>query len=270
MKFIIFLFLLTNIVFAQDPSASLSEFDSRIYSLKSKGVSDFVVDIENSRLTKELNDQKIFGKVDELIFRTYWTSNPERVAIEIIGLPDGFKEVRDSLKQNVFQIFENLIPVSTANKFRGYKFISTKNIREILAQDTTGLAPIPSFLLKFNDDNKLVEVIGNRPIGTMVIRPTYEKTSFSDGKLVLVNQATTTSENGVDITLKRKLSYEKFQGITALSDVEVTSDQTINSKVVKTNEAFHFKNYKINEGYAVRYFLGESKSETSPTSKASP
>ena len=40
----------------------------------------------------------IFGKVNEVIFRTYWTANPERVAIEVIGLPEGFKEIKEELK----------------------------------------------------------------------------------------------------------------------------------------------------------------------------
>ena len=56
MKALICFALFATSAFAQDPSAYLKNFDAKIYSLKSKGVKEFVVDIESSRLTKQLNE----------------------------------------------------------------------------------------------------------------------------------------------------------------------------------------------------------------------
>ena len=49
---------------AKDPLMYLTSFDSKIYSLKTKGIKEFVVDIENPKITKQINDQIIFGNVN--------------------------------------------------------------------------------------------------------------------------------------------------------------------------------------------------------------
>lgn len=269
MKFLFFA-LMSFSVFAQDPNAYLKNFEAKIYSLKTKGVQDFSVDIESSKLTKQLNDQQQFGKIEELIFRTYWTANPERLAIEVIGLPDGFKEVREGLKLSILGLMDNLIPQTFAQRFAGYKFVPGKSAKEILAQDTTGVAPIPSLVLKFDDQDKLVEVVGNRPVGTMNVKPVYSKESFADGKWVLMSQTTTSIENGQTISVEKELEYGKANGIGVLTDLTVRTVQKVdgsNAKPITASENVTFKNYKINEGTALKYFLGEGKTDPAPAKK---
>lgn len=266
MKVLFFSFFVMASALAQDPATYLKNFDSKIYSLKTKGVKEFVVDIESSKLTKQMNDQQMFGKVEELIFRTYWTAEPERLAIEIIGLPDGFKEVKDELKVSMLQLMDNLLPQTTAQRFPGYKFTQPR-AREILAQDTSGIAPIPSFTLRFDTQDRLTEVIGNKPIGTLVIKPVYEKQSFSEGKWVLMSQTTTSSESGQTLDVLKELSYGKHQGISVLSEVTVTTEHKgsgKNARAIKNSESVEFKNYKINEGAALKYFLAEGKPTAPP------
>jgi hypothetical protein len=263
-----FLFLISS-AFAQDPAAYLKSFDARIYSLKTKGVNNFIVDIESSKLTKQMNDQQMFGKVEELIFRVYYTSNPERLAIEVNGLPDGFKEIKEELKLSILAVIDNLLPAPTAARFQGYKFIQGSKPKEITAQDTTGVAPVPSFTLKFDDQDKLTEVVGNKPIGTMVIKPVYAKESFADGKLVLTEQTTVTQENGQTVTVRKELEYGKSQGIGVLTEVTIETEAKIdssNAKPTSVRDTLEFKNYKINDGEALKYFLGEAK-EAAPVKK---
>lgn len=262
MKALLCFLLLLSSAYAQDPSAYLKSFDAKVYSLKSKGVKDFVVDIENAKLTKNLNDQQLFGKVEELIFRVYWTANPERLAIEVVGLPQGFKEVKEDLKMAIMGVVESLIPQSMEQKFSGYKFSPGATAREIMAKDTSGIAPVPSFLLKFDEQDKLIEVRGVKPIGTLIVKPKYEKESFSDGKLVLKEQTTTTSENGQTLIMTKELEYGDSQGIGVLTEVEASTEHRSSQEEAKpmtTKESITFKNYKINSGDALKYFLGESK-----------
>lgn len=262
MKALFCFLLLLSSAYAQDPSAYLKSFDAKIYSLKTKGVKDFVVDIENAKLTKNINDQQLFGKVEELVFRVYWTANPERLAIEVIGLPQGFKEVKEDLKMAIMGVVENLIPQSMAQKFSGYNFLPGASAREIIAKDTTGIAPVPSFVLKFDEQDRLIEVRGVKPIGSLIVKPEYEKESFSDGKLVLKDQTTTTSENGQTLIMTKELEYGSSQGIGVLTEVEVSTEHRASqaeAKPMTTNETISFKNYKINSGDALKYFLGESK-----------
>lgn len=260
MKIFVLLTLLSLSAWSQDPSTYLKNFDAKVYSLKTKGIKDFVVDIESPKITKQINDQKIFGEIEKIYFRTYWTANPERIAIEIHGMPEGFKEVKEELKSTILSMMDNLLPVATLNRFAGYKIISTANPKELLAQDTTGIALIPSFTLRFDNQDKIIEVIAKKPVGTLVITPKYEKDSFSDGKWVLKSQTTNASENGQVIISRKELTYASSQGIGVLAKIKTSIEQKLESGGVKplnSGETIELKNYKINTGDAMKFFLSE-------------
>jgi hypothetical protein len=260
----ILIFLLALISFnawSQDPVAYLNNFDAKIYSLKTKGVKDFVVDIESTKLTKQMNDQMLFGNVKELIFRIYWTATPERIAIEVIGLPEGFREIKEELKVSIFSVIENLIPPTSVQRFAGYKFHSGATPKEFVAQDSTGIANIQSFVLRFDNEDKLIEVNGKKPIGSLVITPRYEKETFAGGKWVLKSLITKSSENGQSMTITKDLKYGTSQGIGVLAQVTLTTDQRSEApgaKALILEEEIDFKNYKINAGAALKFFLGDS------------
>jgi hypothetical protein len=259
MKALLFSLFMTTAAFAQDSTAYLKNFESKVYSLKTKGVKNFMVDIESSKLTKQMRDQQTFGKIDHLVFRTYWTAEPERIAIEIIGLPEGFKEIKEELKGSLTGVLDALIPPTFQQRFPGYKATSGKG-KEIVMQDSTGLAPIPSYNLAFDEQDRLTQVVGNRPIGTLVIKPTYEKESFAEGKWVLTEQSTTTTENGQTLTVTREMDYGKIQGMSVLTEMDIVTEQkSSDNKKSESKESVEFKNYKINDGEVLKYFLGETK-----------
>ncbi len=249
---------------AQDADGYLKAFDGKVYSLKSKGVKEFVVDIESSKLTKQMNDQQTFGKIGKLVFRTFWTASPERLDIVVEGMPEGFKEVKEELKASVLGVVENLLPPTTAQKFPGYKFTQAKGSKEVVATDGTGVAPIPSFVLRFDAQDRLTEVLGRKPVGEFVSKPTYEREAFSDGKLVLKKLETTTSERGQTLVMRKDLRYSKADGIGVLSEVEITTEQKgqkPQAKPTVISETVTFKNYKINSGEALKHFLNKSQAE---------
>jgi len=258
---ILALFLISLNAWSQDAASYLNNFDSKIYSLKTKGVKDFVVDIVNSKLTKQMNDQMMFGTVNEVIFRTYWTANPERIAIEVIGLPEGFREIKEELKLAVFSVIENLLPMPTVQRFVGYKIASGTKLKEFLALDSTGIASIPSFTLRFDSQDRLIEVEGHKSVGSMITTPKYEKDAFAAGKWVLKSISTTTSENGQLLILNKELKYGASQGISVLTEGVMKTEQKLavrGDKALKLEENIKFKNYKINEGEALKYFLGDT------------
>lgn len=262
MKILLISILFSMGLYAQDPISYLNISDSKIYSLKSKGIKDITVDLESTRLTKQLNDQQSFGKIDELIFRVYWTADPERVSIEVLGLPEGFVEIKEGLKREIAQFLEYLFPIGVVKKFSGYKISQGNRPKEYIAHDSTGIAPIPSYLLRFDETDKLIEVIGNKHVGSIQIKQNFEKTSFSDGKWVLIEQISSSTENGSSVSITKEFDHDKVQGIGVLNEINITtifSSLIKDSKAVKLNDSIKFKNYKINEGAALRYFLGESK-----------
>lgn len=257
--------MLSLSAWAQDPTAYLNNFDAKVYSLKTKGIKEFVVDIESSKLTKQLNEQQTFGRVKEVIFRTYWTANPERIAIEIIGLPDGFREIKEDLKMSIMSVMDNLLPMSTVQRFAGYKFHTGANPKEFIATDSSGIANVQSYVLKFDNQDKLVDVIGKKAIGTLSITPKYDKDAFANGKWVLKSLKTESSENGQTVVTTKDLNYGTSQGIAVLSRVTVSMNQKSDApgaKALNSEETIEFKNYKIGAGDALKYFLGESPKAT--------
>lgn len=261
MKLILGFMLVSLAVSAQDPSAYFKSFDTKTYSLKSKGVRDLVVDIENPRLTKELNEQGAFGQVKELIFRVHWTSSPERLAVEVIGLPEGFTEVKESLKTRALAAIETLFPLGVGAKFSSLKVTQGPGKREFTATDSSNLAPIQSYTLKFDEQDRLVEINGNKVFGTFNVRPVYSKENFADGKWVLTSQISEEGDGTNSVSSSRVINYGRAQGIAVPSELEIAIEQKNQDSKnnVKFKENFVFKNYRVNDGSAVKYFLGESK-----------
>lgn len=253
--------LLSVIAHAEDPKTYFTTFDSKVYSLKTKGMKDFVVDIENPGLKNRLNEQGTFGKVDKFFFRVFWTSSPERVGVEVMGLPEGFREVKDELKAGILLSLDYLLPLSVQDKFKGYKIFAGQSPKEFVAQDQSGVAPISGYVLKFDANDTLAEVVGKKHVGSFRMTNDWEKTGFSDGKWVIKEQVITTEENGSTVTSTKEFEYDEEQGIGVLEEVSVETVQKwekADMKPVKIEEKLLFKNYKLNSGEALKYFLGDS------------
>ncbi|MES2528481.1 MAG: hypothetical protein V4598_15465 [Bdellovibrionota bacterium] len=266
MKFIFaFMFAFTaTTAFAQAPSVYFSLYDRKVYTLKNKGVRDFVVDMSSAKLLDQVNDQKIFGRVKELTFRIHWTQSPERLAVDVIGLPEGFFEAKNALRASAMPLLDNLLPMTVEQRFPNYKIAPGKMAREFTASDSTGLAPIPSYVLKFDDQDRLSEVIGKKPLGSWNMNWLYEKKAFSEGKWVVSQVVVTNNEGGQILKSTRKLNYGTASGIGVLTEVVLTVEQQ-GENPVRTEESIEFKNYKINTGEGMRYFLGDAPA-TAPKS----
>lgn len=266
MKFltIFFIFSLISLQsFSQDSNSYLSSFYNNIYSLKSKGIQDFVVDVTSSRLTEELNNQKVFGNIKKLIFRVYWTANPERVALEIMGLPDGFREIKESLKISFATVLEDLLPLKFDKKFAGFKLGMKFDSKTYELIDLTGINPISKFILQFDNQDNLIMLKGIKPVGDFIVTPKYKKTNFSDNKWVLESQKTMTTETGLSTEATREYDYSVIQGVGVIDEISLTSETRFSNEKIQTQtfkDVVEFENYKINQGLALKYFL-KDKSE---------
>lgn len=248
---------ISTLGFAQDSATYFSLYERKVYTLKNKGVRDFVVDVTSSRLTDQVNEQKIFGTIKKLIFRVHWTLSPERLAVDVIGLPEGFFEAKAELKAAFVPVLDSLLPMGVAQRFPGYKIAAGKSPKEFIATDPTGVAPIPSYTIKFDEQDRLSEIIGNKPVGTWDMNYTYDKKAFAEGRWVVSQVVVNTTENGVNVKTTRKLSYGDAQGMGVLSEVALTVEQT-GDKGFRNQDTIEFENYRINTGEGMRYFLGDA------------
>jgi hypothetical protein len=187
---------------------------------------------------------------------------PERIAIEVIGLPEGFKELKDELKAGIAPYLDELIARPIEVKFTGYNFSKSISSREILASDTTGIAPTPSYVLKFDQEDKLVQIVGNKPVGSLVTNFFFERMKFTNGKWILGKEVTHISESGLVVKISKDFDYKTIDGIGIIHELKLTTERKSNLNTkdqVKISELIKFSNFKINEGLAMKYFLSVSK-----------
>ncbi len=258
MKFLFLILVFSTGLIANDAQSIFKKFESKSYSIKMKGVKDLVFDLESELLTRQINEQQVFGKIDQLFFRVYWTLNPDRVAVEVIGLPEGFKEMKEELKASISPFIDEIISKPLESKFTGYKFSVKPLTNEVIATDSTGLAPIPSHHLKFDQEDRLIQIVSNKPVGSMVLDFQYEKNRSNDGKWLKNQEIISINENGQEIISSKIFNYTSLSGITFIQEVKLTTEKKSGNKTVeqiKISDKIKFSHFKVNEGLAMKYFL---------------
>lgn len=236
----------------------LQNFDKKIYTPRLKAVTDLVVDVENEKLLSQLNDQKIFGHLKHFAFRFYWTAQPERLAVDVIGLPEGFKEIKEELKASALPLFENIMSIPLEKRFANFTF-TKKSAQVIEAKSKDNLSAVDSFSLHFDSASILTKVVTHRAVGEMVTKYVYDKASFTDGRLVLKAQETLVEEMGNKISVNKEISYQNMAGVGVPETVSVKTKQQGPNGNLEQVENMKFSNYQINKGEAIKYFLSESK-----------
>lgn len=262
--FFVILILLTGKTFAQDVASLIQGHEDKAYSPKNKTLTDLVIDIEIPEITKQLNGQMIFGNIKELYFRVYWTAKPERVAVEINGLPDGFNEIKYQLKQAILTKFETVIPIGIEKKFVNYKLSNDpKNSKAINAKDDKALNAIPEYKLVFNSESLLERVIGKKPVGTLETDIKWEKSDWSEPRFYTKNTSMKSIDGPQTVIVESDIDWKVHSGIGLPVQVTTITTQKISIpgselQENKSEEIINFKNPKVNIGEALKWFLANS------------
>lgn len=260
----LFFVLFSHLVLAQDVASIIRGHEDKSYNPKFKGLTDLVVDVENPALTNQLNEQMIFGNIRELKFRIYWTAAPERVAIEIIGMPEGFNEIKQQLKQTMLSKFEAIIPIALDKKFMGYKLsLDPKESKAIVAKDEKALNLIPEYKMSFNKDGLLSLVDGKKTIGTLTTSFDWEKTSWSEPRFINKSSLAKSVDGPQSVTVQSKTEWQLISSVGLPSRVVTTTRQVITIPGASPQEnlieeEINYKNYKVNVGEALKWFLANA------------
>lgn len=260
------LIIMSSSVCAQDALSVLTLSEEKTYTPRAKSLRDIVVDIVSPQLTERLNDQKIFGKINEAIFRVYWTAEPERIAIEVVGLPDGFNEIKDELKISMISHFEAVLPVSLSKKFKPYSIKKdSRNPRIVIAVDPTHQLYVPEFEMFFASTGVLEKLVAKKPVGQITTSYSYEKESWSEPRYALVGTKTESVEGPQTIESSTEISYLVTSGMGLPSVLKTVTKQSIKamevgaSPIERTSaESIFYKDYKVNSGVATKWFLAQN------------
>lgn len=251
---------------AQDAEGVIHLSDEKNYTPRAKGLRDLVVDIVSPNLTKQLNEQMIFGNVQEAVFRVYWTAEPERVAIEVMGLPEGFAEIKQELKASMIGYLETVIPLPLSKRLASYKKrLDPKNSKVVIAEDTSHQMPIPVFEMTFAASGVIEKLVGKKPVGLVTTTYKYGQESWSDPRLVLLGTSTESQDGPQILQSTSEITYLATAGMGLPSMVKINTKQTIRAMTTtdkpiqrSQSDTINFKNYKVNAGAATKWFLGQA------------
>jgi hypothetical protein len=257
--------LVSLAVSAQDVGTLFKEAADATYDPRVKGLRDLVVEMESPTITKQLNDQMIFGKVQEVVFRAYWTAEPERVGMEIEGLPEGFREVKEELKLAMVARLEHILPPPWERRYPGYQpKTDPAQPKVILFENPTGYQTVLAYEVRFDMDYRPRQVVAKRASGLVTTTLHHARESWSEGRYVLVRSETSAEEGPQRTTVLQELTYQSFAGVGLPVLVKTATKQTLQPPGAKPQvrtfeDVLTFKNHRVNSGAALSWFQRSGK-----------
>ncbi len=260
---------LSSVYAASDAATLLKKFDTGYYHPQEKGLKDLVVRVDVSNITKQLNEQLIFGKLKEVYFKLYW-SLPNNVEVEVIGLPEGFAEIKSELRGMIASRLDMLVPQDLESKFAGYEMKTKTNglLEEILATDTTQTKLIHEFTAGFDKDGNIVTLVGRKPMALEESTMKYLKLPWSQGKWLVTEIKVKMSEPGQVTTANTGIEYTTMEGFGFPKKLKTVTKQSLQGADKKTIERvvtseITFSDFKINTSEAQTY-IKKAKAAANP------
>ena len=231
--------------------------DDDMYDL-SANIRDAYFEIHSDKL-KTLVESKISLKVIEKIyFKLFWFN--KKSFVEIVSdykLDTNIEEeVKISLQHKIELIFD-----SPFSKFtEGYTYQGLKDGWHHW-EDPTGLKDIGLVLIK-KSKNKMT-IVQKKPTGTVRVVYHLIETKWSKPKQVIDRVVYKAFEGIQSLNVNNKIDYHMIDGHwlpkTLTSETkqrltQLSSNKKDNSFEREIKESYHFKNYKINQAEALKFF----------------
>lgn len=255
MKLIGLLLLFPTILFAQNLSDKIKVHDIAVYHPQEKGLKELSVKIEIVGLLKEINAQKNYGKLSELYFNLHWLA-PNQTEVEVIGLPEGFLELKEQLKNYALSVVDFIIPPTLEDKLKGYELKLQKQgaSEMIIAFDPSGSKTFSEFKLIFDQTGLATSLIGQKVQGTDESLFSYTKPTFAQNKSIMTKMTTKSSDAGMTILTQITSDYNSVDGygvpVKIVNSAKITLNSSPKGQGKETETIFLLSDYKINTGSA--------------------
>jgi hypothetical protein len=249
--------------FGQGKIEEIEQFEIRSYDPKKSGLNDLVFEARIDNLTEMLNKAKTLGNVTDVHFKIYWLS-PSQYKIEVLGLPNGFQEVRDDLTTLIKGKLEFIIPERFSDKFKGYtlKEEPIANGKLIKAIDATYTMTVPEVEIVFDGTGRLKTVETKSP-AAMKTEFFQSPKAWSNNKLVLDKIVATAKQglatnivtNAVDYTTVAGMGFPEKVTVKNVTEAVIPANGKEKEKKVKneTGTVVRFSKYEVNTGKAQRF-----------------
>lgn len=260
-----YLLLMISMIFSISvlPIEIVESFDLRAYDPVQVGLKDFSCEVRLKGLTERLKNELVSLNIkDEVYYKLYWLY-PGKLDIEIEGLPRGFEELRNNLKNLIVNRVDFLIPQKLGKKLRSYELTEKKTSSGSVVKgtDPTNNKAVNRLELIFSRDGKLNQYKSYSPLGFQESTFQYEKKSWSKNKWVLGEMKAKTIQGPQVTEIDTEVDYENFVGFGFPEKIKIETKQYVvapgkeERKQERTGTTeLSFSEYKINVGEATKHF----------------
>lgn len=262
------LFLTLIILFDIQVGATgpVEDFDLRSYSPIKNGLRDLYCEVRLKGLTDRVKKQFVTLKIKkEIFFKLYWVY-PGKFDFVVEGLPRGFFELRQNLKNLVSSRIDYVIPQKLAPKLRSYNLKVNKSSSGflIIGDDPTNNRTVNKLEINFMKDGRLSRYKSYSPLGFQQSNFSYSKKSWSKNKWVLEEVEAKTIQGPQITESLTTIKYGNQVGFGFPENVLVKTKQYVAApgkeerKLERKGESkITFSKYKINSGVAQKYFRSQ-------------
>lgn len=244
-------------------SEAVQLFDLKTYDPVKVGLKDFSCEVRLAGITDKIKQNfPTLNIKDEIYYKLYWVA-PGKVDFQVMGMPSGFREIKQNLKNLVVNRLDYLIPQPLGKRFRSYKMTEMKQSGgiKVIGEDPTNSLPVNKVDMFFDNEGKLSSYKSYSPVGFRESRFDYGKKSWSKNKWVL-KEVEAKMIQGPQVTeIETEIDYKNYVGFGFPEKISIETKQYVvspeqnekkNERTGKTE--ITFSNYKINDGAAQKYF----------------
>jgi hypothetical protein len=253
-------------VYAESKIEEVQQYEIRSYDPQKSGLTDLVFEAHVDNLTEILNKTQTFGKLVEVYFKIYWMA-PAQYRVEVMGMPDGFQEVRNDLSTLIKGKLDFVIPQKLSEKFKAYS-LKAEPIADgklIKAIDDTFTLAIPQVDLVFDKNGRLKSSETRTPPAPVKTEFFQTPKAWSNNKLVMdkvvsvskSGLATTTITNNIEYVAVSGIGFPSKITIKNITEATIPATKKDKEKKVKSESGtvIKFTKYEVNTGKAQRFMI---------------
>lgn len=227
------------------------QYEIRSYDPQRNGLTDLVFEARIDNVTDMLNKAKTLGTLTDVYFKVYWAS-PSQYKIEVMGLPNGFQEVRDDLSTLIKGKLEFVIPEKFSQKFKDYtlKAAPIANGKMVKAVDLTYTMATPEVDIVFDNNSKLKSVETRAPQSSVKTEFSHSTKAWSNNKLVIDKVVSVSKQGPSTMTVTNSIDYAAVSGMGFPSQITV---KNVTETVIPAHGKEKEKRNKTDSGTTIRF-----------------
>jgi hypothetical protein len=237
----------------QNADILINRFDKNLYNPKNLGLNKLFFEARIAGLTESIKAKTIIENIHDIYYEVRWNKKVG-FTITVVGLPQGFKEIKHQLKMLLADKLYFFIPLKIKNSVKDYQArVEEKNgNNQVTMTDTSNEKNISKVIMDFDKQGRLITIdshaLGYRTKTTM----TLDKEAWSRKKWVLNELLLENIQRNMNSSTKYSVSYKKAgsfsfpETIDILTEIKTIADpKSGESKILgQVKSKITFSNFK--------------------------